>query len=209
MSLCDKTYMTNMTHTSNQKLIPPHGGYKNLESYKTAVIIYDGTVFFCKSYMSYTSNKTYTRTYDQMVQAARSGKQNIVEGSLASGTSKKTELKLIGVARASFGELLEDFEDFLRQRGFGLWSKDSPQSQAVRRLAYRSNKSYTTYKSYIESSDSEAAANTLVCLIHQENFLLDQLLRKLEKDFLEKGGFTERLYDKRSQIRRLKKGGGV
>ena len=200
MSLSDKTYMTNMTYTSNQKLIPPHGGYKNLESYKTAVIISDGTVAFCDRYMTYKSNKSY-RTYDRMVQAARSGKQNIAEGSLASGTSKKTELKLIGVARASFGELLEDFEDFLRQRGFGLWSKDSPQSQAVRRLAYRSNKSYTTYKSYIESSDPEAAANTLVCLIHQENFLLDQLLRKLEKDFLEKGGFTEKLYSARRKAR--------
>jgi len=191
--------MSYKSYKSNY-LIPPHGGYKNLESYKTAVIISDGTYAFCDRYMTYKSNKSY-RTYDQMVQAARSGKQNIAEGSLASGTSKKTELKLIGVARASFGELLEDFEDFLRQRGFGLWSKDSPQSQAVRRLAYRSNKSYTTYKSYIESSDSEAAANTLVCLIHQENFLLDQLLRKLEKDFLEKGGFTEKLYSARRKAR--------
>ena len=191
--------MSYKSYKSNY-LIPPHGGYKNLESYKTAVIISDGTYAFCDRYMTYKSNKSY-RTYDQMVQAARSGKQNIAEGSLASGTSKKTELKLIGVARASFGELLEDFEDFLRQRGFGLWSKDSPQSQAVRRLAYRSNKSYTTYKSYIESSDPEAAANTLVCLIHQENFLLDQLLRKLEKDFLEKGGFTERLYSARQKSR--------
>ena len=191
--------MSYKSYKSNY-LIPPHGGYKNLESYKTAVIISDGTYAFCDRYMTYKSNKSY-RTYDQMVQAARSGKQNIAEGSLASGTSKKTELKLIGVARASFGELLEDFEDFLRQRGFGLWSKDSPQSQAVRRLAYRSNKSYTTYKSYIESSDPEAAANTLVCLIHQENFLLDQLLRKLEKDFLEKGGFTEKLYSARRKAR--------
>ena len=191
--------MSYKSYKSNY-LIPPHGGYKNLESYKTAVIISDGTYAFCDRYMTYKSNKSY-RTYDQMVQAARSGKQNIAEGSLASGTSKKTELKLIGVARASFGELLEDFEDFLRQRGFGLWSKDSPQSQAVRRLAYRSNKSYTTYKSYIESSDPEVAANCLICLIHQENFLLDQLLRKLEKDFLEKGGFTEKLYSARRKAR--------
>ena len=199
--------MSYKSYKSNN-LIPPHGGYKNLESYKTAVIISDGTYAFCEKYMSYKSNRSY-RTYDQMVQAARSGKQNLVEGSLASGTSKKTELKLIGVARASFGELLEDFEDFLRQRDFGLWPKDSPQSQAVRRLAYKSNKSYTTYKTYLESQDPAVAANCLICLIHQESFLLDQLLRKLEKDFLEKGGFTERLYDKRSQIRRLKKGGGV
>ena len=192
--ILNKTYMTYKTYTTN--LIPPHGGYKNLESYKTAVIIHDATVVFCDRYMSYTTNKSY-RTYDQMVQAARSGKQNIVEGSLDSGTSKKTELKLIGIARGSFGELLEDFEDFLRQRKLKLWGKDSPESRKIRALAYTSNRSYTTYKSYIESSDPEISANTLVCLINQENYLLDQLLRSLEKDFLEKGGFTERLYSAR------------
>lgn len=187
------------------KLIPPHGGYKSLESYKTAVIIYDGTVAFCNRYMSYKSHKSYTRTYDQMVQAARSGKQNIAEGSLASGTSKKTELKLIGVARASFGELLEDYEDFLRQRGLRLWEKDDPRVIAIRKIAYKSDKSYTTYKTYIENQDPEIAANTLICLINQANFLLDQLLRSLEKEFLEKGGFSERLYNKRSEMRRLRK----
>jgi len=140
-----------------------------------------------------------------MVQAARSGKQNIAEGSLASGTSKKTELKLIGVARASFGELLEDYEDFLRQRGLRLWEKDDPRVIAIRKIAYKSDKSYTTYKTYIENQDPEIAANTLICLINQANFLLDQLLRSLEKEFLEKGGFSERLYNKRSEMRRLRK----
>jgi len=193
------TYKINSTNI--QKLIPPHGGYKNLESYKTAVIISDGTVFFCKSYMSYTSNKTYTRTYDQMIQAARSGKQNIVEGSIDSGTSKKTELKLIGVARGSFGELLEDYEDFLRQLGLRLWPKDSKLAREIRQFAYTSNRSYMTYKTYIESENPEVAANTLICLIHQVNFLLDQQLRALEKEFLEKGGFTERLYRERSKAR--------
>ena len=137
-----------------------------------------------------------------MVQAARSGKQNIAEGSLASGTSKKTELKLIGVTRASFGELLEDYEDFLRQRGLRLWRKDSPQARKVRSLAYTSHKSYTTYKTYIENKDPGIAANTLICITHQANYLLDQQLRALEKEFLEKGGFTKRLYLSRQEARR-------
>jgi len=185
-------------------LIPPHGGYKDLEAYKTAVIIYDATLAFCNRHMTYKTNKSY-RTYDQMVQAARSGKQNIAEASLASATSKKTEIKLIGVARASFGELLEDLEDFLRQRSLNMWHKNSSQAQAIRRLAYRPNKTYTTYKYYIENKNPEVAANSLICLIHQENYLLDQLLRTLEKEFLEKGGFTEALYNIRSQIRKQRR----
>jgi len=197
--MTDKTNTTNRTYKTNN-LIPPHGGYKNLEAYKMAVIIYDATLAFCNRYMTYKTNKSY-RTYDQMVQAARSGKQNIAEASLASATSKKTELKLIGVSRASFQELLEDLEDFLRQKGLHLWRKDSTEAQTVRRLAYNPNKSYMTYKPYIENKNPEIAANTLICLIHQASFLLDQLLRRLEKDFLEKGGFTERLYQKRKEKR--------
>jgi len=142
-----------------------------------------------------------SRTHDQMVQAARSGKQNITEGSMASGISKKTELKLIGVARASLEELLNDFQDYLRQRGLPLWAKDHPMAKQVRAICYQKNKSYTTYKTYIKSSSAEVAANTLICLIHQTNYLLDQQLRALEKGFLEEGGFTERLYRARSQAR--------
>jgi hypothetical protein len=104
-----------------------------------------------------------------MVQAARSGRQNIAEGSQASGTSKKTELKLVGVARASLEELLLDYQDFLRQRGFALWAKDHPQAQVIRRLAYAQNRSYSTYRTYVESSSPEVAANTLICLVHQTN----------------------------------------
>jgi len=110
-------------------LIPPHGGYRELKSYQNAEIVYDGTVAFCDRFIDRRS-----RTHDQMVQAARSGKQNIAEGSMASGTSKKTELKLVGVARASLEEVLLDFEDFLRQRKLGLWAKDHPTAQAVRKL---------------------------------------------------------------------------
>lgn len=177
-------------------LIPPHGGYQNLQSYRTAEIIYDATVAFCDRFIDQRS-----RTHDQMVQAARSGKQNIAEGGMASGTSKKTELKLIGVARASLEELLLDYQDFLRQHELPLWGKDHPQAKQIRALAYNKNRSYTTYKTYIENSPPASAANTLICLIHQANFLLDQLLRQLEKQFSEEGGFTERLYRHRSQTR--------
>lgn len=170
-----------------------------MKSYQNSEIVYDFTVEFCKTYMSYKSNGTYTRTYDQMVQAARSGKQNIAEGSMASGTSKKTELKLVGVARASLEELLLDFEDFLRQRGLKKWEKNSPEAQKVRALARASNKSYKTYMSYM--TNPEAAANTAICLINQTNFLLDRQLKLLEKEFLQNGGFTERLYRERKKFR--------
>jgi four helix bundle suffix protein len=136
-----------------------------------------------------------------MVQAARSGKQNIAEGSMASGTSKKFELKLVGVARASLEELLLDYQDFLRQRKLPLWGKNHPMAQKIRKLAFLKNRSYMTYKTYIENYP-ETAANTLICLIHQTNFLLDQQLRQLEKQFLEQGGFTEKLYRSRQNAKR-------
>ena len=180
----------------NPALIAPHGGYRQLKSYQNAEIVYDATVRFCDRFVNRRS-----RTHDQMVQAARSGKQNIAEGSMASGTSKKFELKLMGVARASLEELLLDYEDFLRQNSFSIWEKGSPEARAVRALAREENRSYTTYRTYIESS-SEIAANTMICLIHQTNYLLDRQLRQLERQFLEKGGFTERLYRARSRARK-------
>jgi len=140
-----------------------------------------------------------------MVQAARSGKQNIAEGCMASGTSKKFELKLIGVSRASLEELLLDFQDYLRQKGLILWGKDHPKAKKVRGLCYQKDRSYKTYKSYIENSPPEIAANTMVCIIHQTNYLLDQQLRSLEKEFLKEGGFTERMYHARSRARSWRK----
>jgi restriction system protein len=180
-------------------LIPPHGGYRKLKSFQNAELVYDATVRFCDRFIDKRS-----RTHDQMVQAARSGRQNIAEGSQASATSKKFELKLIGVARASLEELLLDYEDFLRQNGLMLWGKDHPRAQVVRRLAYENNRSYLTYKSYIEESSSETAANTVICLIHQTNYLLDQQLGELARAFLEVGGFSERLYRTRTASRRKK-----
>jgi len=182
------------------ELIPPHGGYRDLKSYQMSEIVHDGTVVFCDRFVDRRS-----RTHDQMVQAARSGKQNIAEGSMASGTSKKTELKLIGVARASLEELLVDFQDYLRQHGLPLWGKDHPRAREVRALCYRSDRSYGTYKPYIEDAQAEVAANTLICVIHQTNYLLDQQLRALEKGFLEEGGFTEKLYRARTETRERRK----
>ncbi len=178
------------------KLIPPRGGYQALQSYQMSEIVYDATVVFCDRFIDRRS-----RTHDQMVQAARSGKQNIAEGSMASGTSKKFELKLVGVARASLEELLLDYKDFLRQNRLPLWEKDHPKAREVRGLCYKKDRSYMTYRTYIEKLSPEIAGNTMVCVIHQTNYLLDQQLRALEKEFLEEGGFTERLYRARTQAR--------
>ena len=179
------------------RAIPPHGGYRNLKSYQMAEIVHDATVVFCNRFIDRRS-----RTHDQMVQAARSGKQNIAEGSMASGTSKKTELKLMGVARASLEELLVDYQDFLRQHGMVLWGKDHPKALKVRKLCYDQNKSYLTYRTYFEGESAEIAANAVICLIHQTNYLLDQQLRALEQQFLKEGGFTEHLYHARSEMRK-------
>lgn len=190
------TYTTNKTNRIGVQ--KAHGGYRKLLSYQTTTLIYDLTVEFCESYMTYRSNKSY-RTYDQMVQAARSGRQNIAEGSQASGTSKKTEIKLVGVARASLEELLVDYEDFLHQRGLQLWSKDDPRTRQVRALGYTSNRTYETYKTYLQAP--EDFANCLLCLIHQACYLLDRQLQSLEKSFVEDGGYTENLLKKRLEYR--------
>ena len=136
-----------------------------------------------------------------MVQAARSGKQNIAEGSVASGTSSKIELKLVGIARASQEELLLDYKDFLRQNGHEEWPKDHEKAVFVRRLCYRPNRSYMTYRPYIEEKGPANAANTLLCLGHQTCYLLDKLLAQLEASFLGEGGFTERLHRVRTAHR--------
>ena len=170
-------------------LITAHGGYRQLKSFQQSEIIYDATVKFCDRFIDKRS-----RTHDQMVQAARSGRQNIAEGSQASGTSKKTELKLVGVARASLEELLLDYQDFLRQRGFILWEKNHESAIKIRGLAYQQNRTYMTYRIYIEESSPEVAANTIICLIHQANYLLDQQLKHLAATFIKDGGFTERMY---------------
>lgn len=187
-------HMTDRTNKTDQNLMFVHGGYRDLKSFQMSTLVYDLTVEFTKRFIDYKS-----RTRDQMDQAARSGRQNIAEGSRAAGTSKKTELKLTNVARASLEELLLDYEDFLRQRNLKLWAKDFPEAKAVRNLCYK-NPSYQSYSSYL--NEPESAANMLICIIHQTNYLLDQQLAKLSAEFVEQGGFNERIYQKRSEHRK-------
>ena len=182
-------------------LLPKHGGYLKLRGYWAALAVYDATIIFCDRFVEKRS-----RTHDQMVQAARSGVRNIAEGSLASGTSKKTELKLTNVARASLEELMGDYVDFLRHRGLRLWDKNDPEALAVRRR-YQSDRSDASDGSdqsdpfNVKEITPEAAANTLLCLINQASYLVHRQLDRLGRDFLEHGGFTERLYRVRSQAR--------
>lgn len=216
---------SDQSHTGNG-FIPPHGGYQNLLSYQRAVIVFDITTAFCRDFFRKTD-----RTVDQMIQAARSGKQNIIEGSMASGTSKETELKLPNVARASLEELLEDYRDFLRTREFKEWDKNSKEALFVRNLATgkrvwnedrtnvthathatdgngqamsrTSGTSPVTYDTFrpFENRPADVRANIAICLIHQTNYLLDQQLRKLEQDFLAEGGLRERMTRARIQTR--------
>jgi len=178
--------------------IPPHGGYKNLLAHQKAEIIYDATVRFCERFLDKRD-----RTYDQMVQAARSGKQNIIEGSLASGASKETEIKLTNVARASLEELLADYRDYLRVRGLRLWDKDSREALFVRKLGSRKDSSYESYRTYVDTRPPEIVANIIICLIHQANYLLDQLIRQLEEAFLREGGLRERMTRARLHARSI------
>ncbi|MDX2109889.1 MAG: four helix bundle suffix domain-containing protein [Verrucomicrobiota bacterium] len=171
-----------------ESFIPPHGGYEHLLSFQKARIVYDGTVRFCARFVDKRS-----RTTDQMVQAARSGKQNIIEGSQASGTSKETEIKLTNVARASMEELLEDYRDFLRVRGIEEWTKEHSHTRRLRELNRLPNCNYDTFKKGIEHTDPAIAANVMIGLIKLTNYLLDQQLKRLEKDFLNEGGLRERM----------------
>lgn len=168
--------------------IPPHVGYENLLSFQKARIVYDGTVRFCERFFHKRD-----RTVDQMVQAARSGKQNILEGSRASGTSKQSEIKLTNLARASLEELLEDYRDFLRLRSIAEWSKDHPHACRLRQLNRTPDANYDTFKKGIEHPDPAIAANVMIGLIKLTNYLLDQQLRHLEKAFVQEGGLRARM----------------
>lgn len=184
-----------------ERFLPARGGYRNLLSYRKSVIVYDATVRFCERFLDRRD-----RTVGQMVQAARSGKQKIVEGSMASATSKEGEIKLTNVARASLEELLEDYYEFLRTRGQSPWDKQSPEALFVRKLGSSKDESYETYRTYIETRPSGVVANILVCLIHQTNYLLDRQLRQLEQAFLKEGGLRERMTRARLAERRRQEG---
>lgn len=168
--------------------LPPGDNYRDLLSYKKAEIIYDFTFRFCERFL-----KRGDRTIDQMVQAARSGKQNIAEGSKASITSTEMELKLTNVARASLEELLIDYQDFLRVRDQPAWDKNSKEALYVRAMGKQPQESFESYRTFLETRPPEVLANIALCLIHQANYLLDQQIRRLEKAFLEKGGLRERM----------------
>lgn len=176
--------------------IPAHGGYKKLVSYQKAEIVYDGTVYFTNRFF----NK-YDRTVDQMVQAARSGKQNIAEASMASGTSKETEIKLTNVARASLEELLIDYQDFLRTKNLKQWDKNDKLTVRFRELNKIPDASYETFRKAVENENPEICANALIGLIKVVTYLLDQQIRSLEKSFLEDGGLRERMSKARVEVR--------
>lgn len=185
------------------KKLRPSGGYRQTASFQTATIIYDATWWFCEKFLDARS-----RTVDQMVQAARSGRQNIAEGSRASATSSQTELRLLNVARASLEELLLDFEDFLRHRRLPQWAPDSAEAQAVRAVPrkFKQERSdqadltdlsdqerWALYAPWLEHTDPAVRANALICLINQANFLLDQQIAAGETQFIEGGGYSEQL----------------
>ncbi|HBL31781.1 MAG TPA: four helix bundle protein [Acidobacteria bacterium] len=176
--------------------IPKHGGYKSLLSYQKAEIVFDATVYFCNHFIDPRS-----RTHDQMVQAARSGKQNIIEGSMASGTSKEMEIKLINVARASLEELLADYRDFLRVRGLEEWPADHAYTRRLRQLNRIPNATYADFRKGIESPDPVIAANVIIGLIRVASFLLYRQLGQLERAFLQEGGLRERMTRARLKAR--------
>lgn len=188
------------------------GGYHGLRSFQTATIIYDATYWFCERFLDSRS-----RMCDQMIQAARSGRQNIAEGSRAAAASSQTELRLVNVARSSLEELLLDFEDFLRHRHLKQWHPDSPEALAVRKVAgappknltdptdqsdpsnrsddYRASdeQRYALYAKWLDHDDPAIQANALLCIIHQANYLLDNQIATLEAQFVEEGGYSEKL----------------
>ncbi len=176
--------------------IPLHGGYKNLISYQKSEIIYDGTIYFTKRFF----NK-YDRTIDQMVQAARSGKQNIVEASMASATSKETEIKLTNVARSSLEELQIDYQDFLRNNKLPLWDKNHKLVVRLRELNRIPNANYETFKKAIENESPEICANVMIGLIKVVNYLLIHQIKTLETAFIKEGGLREKMTKARINYR--------
>jgi len=186
---------------NTEGFIPVHGGYRNLFGYQKAEIIYDGTVYFTNRFFH-----KYDRTVGQMVQAARSGKQNIAEASMASGTSKETEIKLTNVARASLEELLIDYEDFLRTQKLPIWAKDHRLVARLRELNTSTPKpTYTTFVKAIEHDSPEICANTMISLIRICTYLLKQQIKQLETAFVKEGGLKERMFKARLEERNKKK----
>jgi four helix bundle suffix protein len=191
----DENHDSHASHKSHQppptdpnRVLPPRGDYQTLLSFQKAEVVYDITFRFAHKYLSKGD-----RTVDQMIQSARSGKQNILEGSKAGTTSKETEIKLTNVGRASLEELLADYRDYLRVRDLRLWDKDSKEALFVRELGRQTPQTFEIYREFVETRSDEVIANIAICLIHQTNYLLDQQLKTLEKEFIEQGGLRERM----------------
>ena len=180
-------------------ILLPGGGCKSLKSYRKSLIVSDGTACFVRRFL-----KPGDRTVDQMVRAARSGKQDIVEGSMTASVSRETEIKLTGVARASLEELLEDYQNFLRTRSLPQWEKESVPALAVRRMAYSEDESYETYRAYLENRSAGTCANIMICLINQCTYLLRLQLEKLTGEFPKTDGIRERMAKSRMEHRNKK-----
>lgn len=179
-----------------ERILPPRGDYQTLLTFQKAEVIYDITFRFAHKYLGRGD-----RTVDQMIQSARSGKQNLLEGSKAAQTSKEMEIKLTNVGRASLEELLADYRDYLRVRDHVIWDKHSKEAQFVRRLGRVTPHTFELYREFMETRPPEIIANIAICLIHQTNYLIDQQLKTLEKEFIEQGGLRERMTRVRLQNR--------
>jgi four helix bundle suffix protein len=182
--------------TTQHPIIPLRGDPRTLLSYKKAEVIYDITYRFAHKYLTKGD-----RTQDQMIQSARSGKQNISEGGEAARTSTETEIKLTNVARASLGELLDDYADFLRVHDQPIWDKDSKEALYIRDLGCRKPQTYELYRNFVETRPSHTIANIAICLIHQAQYLLDRQLAALEHRFVKDGGLRERMTRARIEAR--------
>ncbi len=210
MSSEDQSDRTDLPSFSRPRL-RSGGGYRQLKSFQITTIIYDGTVFFCERFID-----SHSRLIDQMVQAARSGRQNIAEGSRAGTGSSQTEIRLVNVARASLDELLLDYEDFLRQKRHKMWDKTDAATGEVRRIRFTEvdfpafdpqrpddrRDQFGPYVPWLTRGKREEVANTLICLIHQANYLLDQQISALEQSFIQGGGYSEQLASARLEFRR-------
>ena len=197
------SHSSHKSHDDSRPIIPPRGDYQTLLSFQKAEVVYDITFRFAHKYLGRGD-----RTVDQMIQSARSGKQNILEGSKAATTSKETEIKLTNVGRASLEELLADYRDYLRVRDLRIWDKDSKEALFVRDLGRQTPQTFELYREFVESRSDEVIANIAICLIHQTNYLLDQQMKTLEKEFLEQGGLRERMTKARLNYRHNRKGDG-
>jgi four helix bundle suffix protein len=195
-SLASFESLSSLSERDRSKFIPPHGGYQDLLSYQKALIVYDATLHFCNRFFS-----RFDRTREQMIQAARSGKQNILEGSEASATSKETEIKLTNTARASLKELLEDYRDFMRNRGIAEWPPDHPYALRLRQLNRTPDANYETFKKAIEHADPAICANVIAGLVKVTCYLLDRQIQRLEEDFLREGRLRERMTRARLAVR--------